>query len=163
MVTLTRKRTPGRRDGGFTMLEVMMALLVGMIGLIGTMAVQQTVLRSTATANDGAIAMRLASQRLEEFNVAQTFLGPPVFDELAALAATTGLLSAWSTAEYVDASGSCSTGKSTWTPACRWQRTYKVTNTGVALPYNISVQVVYNIDGGTPRTVRLDVERRKAF
>lgn len=150
-------------DGGFTLLEVMMALLIGMIGLLGTVAVQQSVLRATANANDAQIAMRLAMQRMEQFSVSVTYPGPPVVDELAAPAAATGAQSKWSTAQYLDANGVCATGTGTWTATCRWKREWKVTNLGVAQPYDISVKVTYNVDGNTPKVVRLDVERRKVF
>jgi type II secretory pathway pseudopilin PulG len=157
------KRKPRRGDAAFTLLEVLIALLIGMIGLMGTMAVQQTVLRSTAIANDTAIAMRLCSQRLEEFGIAVTAAGPPLVDELAAMAATTGAVSAWSTPEYLDSTGGCATGKTAYTATCRWARTFQVTNRGVGSPYNLSVMVTYNLDGVTPRIVRLDLERRKTF
>ena len=152
------------RDEGFTLLEVLMALLIGMIGLLGTVAVQQTVLRATASANDAQIATRLATQRMEQFSVAFTYPGPPVVvDELAPRAAITGALSKWSTPEYLDASGGCATGTGTRTAACRWMREWKVTNLGVGNPYDISVRVTYNMDGATPKVVRLDMERRKTF
>jgi hypothetical protein len=141
-----------------------MALLIGMIGLLGTVAVQQTVLRATANANDSQIATRLATQRMEQFSVAFTYPGPPiVIDELAPRAAATGAQSKWSTPEYLDASGACAAGTTAWTASCRWKREWKVTNTGTALPYDISVRVTYNLDGATPKVVRLDMERRKTF
>lgn len=156
-----RRRRP---EGGFTLLEVLMALLIGMIGLLGTVAVQQTVLRATASANDAQIATRLATQRMEQFSVAFTYPGPPVvIDELAPRAAATGAQGKWSTPEYLDASGGCPTGTASWTANCRWMREWKVTNTGGGLPYDISVRVTYNIDGATPKIVRLDMERRKTF
>ena len=149
-----------RSDRGFTLLEVMVALAIGMIGLIGTVAVQQALLRATQNSNDAMVAMRLASQRMEQFNVALTAIGPPMVDELAARAAETG--DAWSKAEYLDANGGCPTGTESWTAACRWKRQWKVTNTGASRPYNISVQVSYGSDG-SPRVVRLDSERWKTF
>jgi hypothetical protein len=36
-----------------------------------------------------------------------------------------------------------------------------VTNTGIARPYNISVEVVYAMDSGISKTVQMDVERMK--
>jgi prepilin-type N-terminal cleavage/methylation domain-containing protein len=158
-----RRRRPAP-DGGFTLLEVLMALLIGMIGLLGTVAVQQTVLRATASANDAQIATRLATQRIEQFSVAFTYPGPPVvIDELAPRAAATGAQNKWSTPEYLDASGGCPSGTGSWTAACRWKREWKVTNLGAGLPYDISVRVTYNLDGATPKIVRLDMERRKIF
>jgi type II secretory pathway pseudopilin PulG len=146
------------------LLEVLVALLIGMIGLLGTVAVQQTVLRATANANDAQIATRLATQRMEQFSVAFTYPGPPVvIDELAPRAAATGALNKWSTPEYLDASGGCASGTTAWTATCRWMREWKVTNTGAGLPYDISVRVTYNMDGATPKIVRLDMERRKIF
>jgi prepilin-type N-terminal cleavage/methylation domain-containing protein len=158
------KRRRKSEQGGFTLLEVLMALLIGMIGLLGTVAVQQTVLRATASANDAQIATRLATQRMEQFSVAFTYPGPPVvIDELAPRAAATGALNQWSTPEYLDASGACAGGTASWTALCRWKREWKVTNLGAGLPYDISVRVTYNIDGATPKVVRLDMERRKIF
>lgn len=138
-----------------------MALLLGMIGLIGTVAVQQALLRATQNSNDAMIAMRLASMRMEQFNVASTSLGPPVVDELAARALETG--TSWSTPEYLDANGGCAEDSAAWSASCRWRREWQVTNTGVGRPYNISVQVTYSLDGGNPKVVRIDSERRKAF
>lgn len=164
MVTPRHPREQRAADGGFTLLEVLMALLIGMIGLLGTVAVQQTVMRATANANDAQIATRLATQRIEQFSVAFTYPGPPVvIDELAPRAAATGALSKWSSPEYLDASGGCPTGTNKWTPACRWMRDWKVTNLGAGKPYDISVRVTYNLDGATPKVVRLDMERRKTF
>lgn len=162
---MVRPRRPRRRtEAGFTLLEVLMALLIGMIGLLGTVAVQQTVLRATASSNDAQIATRLATQRMEQFSVAFTYPGPPVvIDELAPRAAATGAQSKWSTPEYLGASGACATGTSTWTSTCRWMREWKVTNRGAGLPYEISVRVTYNMDGATPKVVRLDMERGKTF
>jgi type II secretory pathway component PulJ len=146
---------------GFTLLEVLIALCIGMIGLIGTVAVQQALLRATQNSNDAMVAMRLAAQRMEQFSVATTNAGPPVVDELAARALETGV--AWSSPEYLDANGGCATGKTQWTPTCRWKREWKVTNTGVGNPYNISVQVTYANDTTNGKVVRLDSERRKTF
>jgi prepilin-type N-terminal cleavage/methylation domain-containing protein len=148
-------------DSGFTLLEVMVALVLGMIGLIGTVAVQQALLRATQNSNDAMIAMRLASQRMEQFNVSKTSNGPPVIDELAARATETGTV--WSTAEYLDANGGCPTGTATWTGMCRWRRQWKVLNVGIGQPYDISVQVTYSLDSGNPKVVRIDAERRKSF
>jgi hypothetical protein len=37
----------------------------------------------------------------------------------------------------------------------------RVTDLGVGLPYNLSVEVAYALDSGNPKIVRLDQERRK--
>jgi prepilin-type N-terminal cleavage/methylation domain-containing protein len=154
-----------RAQAGFTMLEVMVAMLIGMIGLIGTFAVQQAVLRATANTGDAAVAMRLASQRMEQFAVAETHQGPPLVDRLANFAGLSGNAATpkWSDPVYLDSNGGCAAGTGTLTPTCRWQLQYKVTNLGANNPYNISVMVTYNLDGNAPKTVRVDLERRKTF
>src|SRR3954470_18582308 len=90
-----RGRAPA--SGGFTLLEVMVALVVASIGLLGTVAVQQTMFNATANAGDAAIATRLALQTLEEQLAKVVTAGPPVVDQLAP-AVTAG----WSTAVYVN-------------------------------------------------------------
>lgn len=150
-----------QRNGGFTLLEVMIAVLLAMVGLVGTVAVQQALLQAAQNANDVTVAVRLASQRMEELQVARTHPGPPVIDELAARAAETG--TKWSTPEYLDFNGSCATGTSAATPACRWERRWKVTDAGEGRPYDLSVEVIYRLDTGRPKAVRIDAERRKNF
>lgn len=142
------KRRRRRGDAaGFTLLEVLIALLLGMIGLLGTVAVQQTVISATQNANDSAIALRLATQTVEEFNVrTSTAHFAPV---------ATG---AWSAMEFLDANGRRFDAP---TPAARWTRQWRVVDLGVGLPYNISVQAGYNMDSSAPKLVRLDIERRK--
>ena len=144
---------PRRRQGGFTLLEVMIAILVAMIGLIGTVAVQQASLRGTANANDAQIAMRLAAKTLEEFNTKRT-QAHPFLDMLSPLAS--GL---WTAPVYLDAQAK--TGAQS--PKFRWAVQTRVTDTGVGQPYNLSVLVTYARDSGKPRTVQLDVERRKTW
>jgi hypothetical protein len=39
----------------------------------------------------------------------------------------------------------------------------RVTDLGVGLPYAISVEVAYSLDSGLPKTVLLDIERRKTW
>ena len=142
-----------RSQGGFTLLEVMIALLVGMVGLIGTVAVQQSMMNATTNANDAQIAMRLATMTLEQFNTKRT-QAHPFLDMLSPLAS--GL---WTAPLYLDAQGK--TGAQS--PRCRWSVQTRVTDTGVAQPYNLSVLVTYARDTGQPRTVQLDVERRKTW
>jgi prepilin-type N-terminal cleavage/methylation domain-containing protein len=151
------------RDSGFTLLEVMMALLIGMVGLMGTVAVQQVTLRAAQESNEAMVAMRLAVQGMEQFSIATLSDGPPVVDELATRAATTGALAVWSTPEFLDSNGGCASGTASWTARCRWKREWQVTNNGVGQPYNISVKVTYSSDSGSPKIVRIDTERRKSL
>ena len=130
-----------------------MALLIGMVGLIGTVAVQQSMMNATSNANDAQIAMRLAAITLEEFNTKRT-QAHPFLDMLSPLAS--GL---WTAPVYVDAQAK--TGAQS--PKFRWTVQTRVTDTGVGLPYNLSVMVTYARDSGKPRTVQLDVERRKTW
>lgn len=148
----------GKRSGftlqaGFTMIEVMIAILVASIGLIGTLAVQQTLLNATANANDGAIALRLASQAIEELQARVVIPGTPPIDRMQV--AATG---AWTNPVYVDVSGRPSP---TQTAAARWQRRIRIVDLGAGQPYNISVEVRYALDTGAPKLVQLDMERRK--
>lgn len=153
--TLDRKRSQQRAQAGFTLVEVMIALLIGMIGLMGTVAIQQTVMTASQNANDGQVAMRLATQTIEEFNARVTRRGPPVVDLLLDRASGN-----WSPVEYMNATGARSLTPS---PANRWAQQWRVLNTGAGSPYNISVTISYNLDSGTPKVVRLDVERRKEW
>jgi prepilin-type N-terminal cleavage/methylation domain-containing protein len=154
-------KTRRRAERGFTLLEVMMAMLIGMVGLMGTVAVQQVTLRAAFDSNEAMVAMRLAAQGMEQFSIATVSNGPPVVDELAARAALTGAANVWSAPEFVDSKGTCAAGTSSWSAPCRWKREWQVTNTGAGSPYNISVRVTYNNDSGTPKMVRFDSERRK--
>ena len=147
-------RSKRQSAAGFTLVEVMIAILLAMIGLMGTLAIQQTVLSSTQNANDGQIAMRLASQTIEEFNARVTRRGPPVVDMLLPIASGN-----WSAIEYLDVNGRVAAQS----PANRWARQWRVLNTGAGLPYNVSVTITYNLDSGMPKVTRLDVERRKEW
>jgi prepilin-type N-terminal cleavage/methylation domain-containing protein len=160
--TATRNRSP-QTDGGFTLLEVLIAILIGMIGLMGTVAIQQTVLNSTQSANDAQIAMRLAQQTAEELQVRVTIPGAagPPNDLLAPIA--DGVPHA-----FIDGSGGASTflnvqgvPSATQTPQNRFQRSITVTNLGANLPYLIVVVVRYSLQTGQPRQIQLDIERRK--
>lgn len=159
MVSRRRRRAPAEQ--GFTLLEVLMALLIGMIGLLGTVAVQQTMLRATKNANDAAIAMRLAAQKMEEFNAAVTNQGPPIVDELAARHAESGALSTW-IVDHLDVNGKRNPVNQS-TPEFRWRREWQVFTAGVNAPYRITVKVTYDLDTGQPRTVQIDALRRKTW
>ena len=145
---------PGKRTraAGFTLLEVMIALLLATIGLLGTVAVQQTMFNATANANDAAIATRLATQALEEFSARTVRID---LDQLAA--ATTA---DWTNATYLNAAGVSNPSQ---TPEFRFKRETLVTNQGATSPYAVSVRVTYNLDTGAVKTIRVDQQRRKTW
>jgi prepilin-type N-terminal cleavage/methylation domain-containing protein len=170
-----------RHDDGFTLVEVMVSMLIGTIGLLGTIAVQQTIISASKNANDAAVAMRLASQKLEELgshsteNAATdgTAIG------LQQMSTFTGSSPVWypksaanvSIPEYVDAEGAYLRDSNGFAlvphPSelgrYRWRRQWKVLNSGNGLPYVITVIVTYNNDVGDAKTTRLDLERRKSW
>ena len=131
-----------------------MALMVAMIGLIGSVAFQHTILRATAFANDAQVATQLAVRTMEELNTRRTQPAPFV-DALGPLATGT-----WTGAVYVDAQGRVSASRS---GVARWAVRTRVTDTGPGQPYNLSVEVSYALDTDTPKISRLDVERRKIW
>ncbi len=172
-------RRPRPADAGFTLLEVMVAMLIGTIGLLGTIAVQQSIISASKNANDAAVAMRLATQKLEELSALNT-------DTPGADAGPGGLgrfvsqnganwqpidASGTSIPQYVDvegvylrdSSGYAITPQPDQLGRYRWHRQWKVANTGVGLPYVISVIVTYSNDTGDAKTTRLDLERRKSW
>ena len=173
---MSRPRTV---DTGFTLLEVMVAMLIGTIGLLGTIAVQQSIISASKNANDAAVAMRLATQKLEELSALNT--DTPGADlavgGLGNLVLRTGAswqpIDASGTAipQYVDVEGVYLRDPSGYpiTPQpgelgrYRWHRQWKVANTGAGLPYVISVIVTYSNDSGDAKTTRLDLERRKSW
>ena len=140
-------------EAGFTMIEVLIAMLVAAIGLLGTLAVQQTLLNATANANDGAVALRLASQALEEIQARVVQAGSPPIDRMQA--AATG---DWTAPVYLDVAGH---PLGVATASNRWQRRIRVVDLGPDNPYNVSVEVRYALDTGAPKIVQLDMEKRK--
>lgn len=166
-----------KRDAGFTLVEVMVAMLIGTIGLLGTIAVQQAIVGASKNANDAAVATRLATQKLEELSSRGT--DTELADQTSGLATIVAANAQdWSpkaggvsVPEYVNSEGVALYGAD-GTPAppvpylaarFRWQRRWKVTNSGTFLPYVISVIVTYDNDAGVPKTVRVDLERRKSW
>jgi prepilin-type N-terminal cleavage/methylation domain-containing protein len=157
-----------KRNSGFTLVEVLVALLLGAIGLLGTLAVQQAVIGASKMANDSAVALRLASQKLEEFSTVLTTGAPtnappmPNVDQFQAPVAIANPIgvTTWSAPAYLNAEGQTANALSA---AFRWTRRWRVVNLGAAQPYVISVTVTYNTDTGSPKTVRLDLERRKSW
>ena len=145
-------RKPARPAAGFTLLEVMIALLLATIGLLGTVAVQQTMFNATANANDAAIATRLATQTLEEMSARTVRVDR---DQLA-----TEVTPDWTDATYLNAAGATS---ATQTPDFRFKRETMVNNPGPASPYGVSVRVTYNLDNGAVKTIRVDQQRRKTW
>jgi prepilin-type N-terminal cleavage/methylation domain-containing protein len=169
-----------RRDRGFTLIEVMIAMLIGTIGLLGTIAIQQAIIAASKNANDAAVAMRLASQKIEEVSSRSTTT--QIADSnngLGRIATPAGAPPMWlptdgsgiSVPEYVDAEGvylrDLTGYPVTPQPAdmgrYRWRRQWKVADTGQGLPYVISVIVTYDNDVGEAKTTRLDLERRKSW
>jgi prepilin-type N-terminal cleavage/methylation domain-containing protein len=169
-----------RRTSGFTLVEVLIAMLIGTIGLLGTIAVQQAIINASKNAHDSAIALRLTEQKLEELcnRIAESQNADKVYG-LGSIAPPIGSLPVWhpidgtgtQVPEYVDAEGRVlrdSNGK-TIAPLpdqmglFRWRRQWRITNTGILLPYVISVIVTFENDVGMPKTTRLDVERRKSW
>jgi len=145
------RRKSRRRDAsGFTLLEVMIALLLATIGLLGTVAVQQTMFNATANANDAAIATRLATQAMEEFSARTVHVD---LDQLA-----TAVTADWTNTTYLNAAGVANA-----TPDFRFKRETLVTNQGVTSPYAVSVRVTYNLDTGAVKTIRIDQQRRKTW
>src|SRR5688500_2492436 len=109
-----RQRRCGRRkaEAGFTLIEVLIGLLVAMIGLIGTVAFQHTILRATAVANDAQVATQLATRTMEELNTRRTQASPFV-DALGPIAS-----GAWTTPVFLDARRRV---RETRTETARWQ------------------------------------------
>ncbi len=151
MSCIKRRRS---RQAGFTLIEILIAMLVAMVGLLGTVAVQQSGMNAAMNVNDAQVAMRLAVTTMEQFNIRKTQQIPFV-DMLDPIATDT-----WTDPVYLDSSGHSS---ATRTATARWAVTTKVNDTGRARPYNISVRVSYNMDSGDTKTVQLDVERRKTW
>ncbi len=149
-------RTPNALAGeaGFTLLEVLVALLVAMVGLIGTVAFQHTVLRATLAANDSQIATQLAVRTMEELNTRRT-QAAPFIDALGPIA--TG---AWTDPVFLDSQGRQSAA---WSATARWRMRTRVTDLGGGQPYNLSVEISYSIDSENPKLTRIDSERRKTW
>jgi prepilin-type N-terminal cleavage/methylation domain-containing protein len=165
-----------KRDDGFTLLEVLIAMLIGTIGLLGTIAVQQAIIGASKNANDAAVAMRLASQKIEELSSRTTETqAADLMTGLSPIATQSGQTPNWlpslDVPEYVDAEGRvCRDVNGTVVAPqvdevsrYRWRRQWKVVNTGVGLPYVLSVIVTYDNDVGDAKTTRLDLERRKSW
>lgn len=169
-----------RRNQGFTLVEVMVAMLIGTIGLLGTVAVQQAIISASKNANDAAVAMRLATQKIEQLSSRSTDTqAADLKVGLAPIATSATATPIWlpltgngvQVPEYVDAEGSYLKDSSGYPtspqPAqvgrYRWRRQWKVVNTGTGLPYVISVIVTYDNDIGVAKTTRLDLERRKSW
>jgi prepilin-type N-terminal cleavage/methylation domain-containing protein len=166
-----------KREAGFTLLEVMISMLIGTIGLMGTIAVQQSIISASKNANDAAVAMRLATQKIEELSSRNTDTNSTVdgaigLMQLAKFARWLPVDEAFtSVPQYVDAEGNFLRNSNGF-PVLpqpselgryRWHRQWKVVDTGTSLPYVVSVIVTYNNDVGDPKTTRLDMERRKSW
>ena len=138
-----------------------MAMLIGAVGLMGTMAVQQAVTSASKNANDASVALRLATQMLDQ--LASRSTDTQAIDTARGLA--TIATGQWSAVQNVDSRGNILATALTNSnrPIYRWSRQWMVTNTNPGAPYVISVIVSYNNDSGDTKTTRLDVERRKTW
>lgn len=132
----------------------MVALLIACIGLLGTVAFQQTILNASAIANDAQVAAQLCAKAAEELNTRQTSAEPFV-DALGPLAN-----GQWSEPVFLDARGQSS---ATQSAANRWRLRTRVTDVGVGQPYQLSIEVTYSINAANPKTSRIDIERRKTW
>jgi type IV pilus assembly protein PilV len=150
-----------KRDQGFTLIEIMMAILIGSIGLLGTLAMQQSIINASKGANDAAIALRLVNQKLEE--LASRPMETATVDSYCGLAPLVS--TEWSSPEWLDSLGNVTTTTPTSTnqSVFRWQRRYRVQNTGTGLPYTVSVVAAYRNQAGELRPIRLDIERGKTW
>jgi len=155
---------PKRRHAadGFTLLEVLIAMLLAMVGLIGSLAVQQTVMMSNQIANDAQVAMRLAAMSLEELNARITAPGTVPVDMLATVADAQwrGYPDRSRTADYLDIDGQSEAAQDL---DHRYRRQIYIEDKGFGLPYQLSVQVSYNLGSANPRTIQLDGIRRKSW
>jgi len=123
--------------------------------------------------------MRLASQKLEELSSRSTDTVTVNMNVgFGVMTTPAGVTPVWypkigndQVPEYVDAEG-LFLRNSNGDPVVpqpgelgryRWRRQWCVVNTGDWLPLVISVIVTYDNDTGTPKTVRLDLERRKSW
>jgi Tfp pilus assembly protein PilV len=142
----------------------MVALLLGSIGLLGTLAVQQAVITASKNANDATVALRLATQQVEEFGSYLTTGDPNqngnIDQFLLAFENNKLVNNVWTAPEFLNAEGRTAAAAN---PEFRWARRSRVTDLGPNLPYVISVVVTYRLDTAEPRTVRLDIERRKSW
>ncbi len=59
----------GRSSAGFTIIEVMIAMLLLSIMMVGMAAMQVTVLRTSASSRQTTMATQIAQSRLEEFRI----------------------------------------------------------------------------------------------
>ncbi|HZD54989.1 MAG TPA: prepilin-type N-terminal cleavage/methylation domain-containing protein [Candidatus Aquicultoraceae bacterium] len=57
-------------DGGFSLVEVLVAITILVVGLLGLALMQTTAIKANALASRSAIATRLAQDRLEQFKSA---------------------------------------------------------------------------------------------
>lgn len=58
---------PARRSAGFSLLEVMIALAILVVGVVGATAGQVIAMRVSTTSRDHTLAMHLAEQQMEVF------------------------------------------------------------------------------------------------
>jgi len=172
-----------RSHAGFTLLEVMVAILLAMIGLMGTVAIQQTMLNGSTNVQEASIASRLAMKRLEEMNARLTRVGTACavgngeIDQLGAYITSFGATFDDLQNPHVVSplyANQFGRQQATYAPLTGFRfkvetRVCVETSTGctatatAGAPYLISVKVSYGLDTGTQKEVRMDVERRKCW
>jgi prepilin-type N-terminal cleavage/methylation domain-containing protein len=71
MYPIGRHLVLGRKDGGFTLLEVMIAMAIFSIGILGVVGMQHLVVRGTASGNAVTQELMLAQRIMEEMKNTQ--------------------------------------------------------------------------------------------
>lgn len=134
---------PRTRQSGFTLIEVLIAVVVLAVGLIAMARFQATVLQGSALARERSEAVALAEQKIEQLrNYRDLANSSTVLDyvDIAAACATTGTLE---TAVYSNSSGS---GNTVYSRTCT--STAAVTS-GTYSYTPITVTVTWSRPGGS--------------
>lgn len=157
-----RKNVAGRRPpqgAGFTLVEVMIGVLLAMVGLLGTVAVQQTMMNAAIHADDSAIASRLAVQEMEQLNARQLAPvgGPNPGDPLDQLEPV--LTNGWFQVGFYNRAGQ---RQNNWSADSRFLVERRVEDPMGDRNYLVSVRVRYRV-GDLEKVIQLDNERRRPW